>query len=247
MSSKPENALALVTGAARGIGLAIAERLAKDGFTVLAADLDAVEIEARGRDWAERGLAITGVHLDCTDRAAVAALVARNGPLKVVVNNAAIASDMVPVKDLARSAFERMMQVNLQGTFIVAQEAARTMHPGGRIINIASRGYLGGAGAGHYVASKSGVVGLTRGMAVELRWKGITVNAVAPGMVDTRMLEGFTPKTRQALEAREPSGAAADPSQIASVVSFLASPDAVLLNGQVLLADGGKAAGVPLL
>jgi 3-oxoacyl-[acyl-carrier protein] reductase len=97
------------------------------------------------------------------------------------------------------------------------------------------------------VASKAAVVGLTRAMAIELRWVGIAVNAVAPGMVDTRMMADFTPEMRRSLEAREPTGAAADPALIAGCVAFLASPDAAGINGQVLLADGGKSLGMPPL
>jgi 3-oxoacyl-[acyl-carrier protein] reductase len=234
-------ALALVTGAARGIGRAIAERLARDGFAVLACDVDAEALASRADG------AIRGAALDCCDRAAVAALLDQEGSPQVVVNNAGVASPMIPVLELTRSDFERMLAVNLRGTFVVAQEAARRMEAGGRIINIASRGYLGGAGAGHYVASKAGVVGLSRAMAVELRWRGINVNAVAPGMVDTRMLSGFTDAARRSLERREPSGRAADPAAIADIVGFLASPAAGQINGQVLLADGGKTLGVPPL
>jgi len=239
----PSPPLALVTGAARGIGRAIAERLARDGLRVLACDLDADELAAQAR----RGGGIQDVALDCCDRPRVAALLEREGPVHVVVNNAGIASEMIPALELTREAFQRMLAVNLRGTFIVAQEAARRMPAGGRIINIASRGYLGGAGAGHYVASKAGVVGLTRAMAIELRWRGINVNAVAPGMVDTRMLSGFTETTRRSLERREPAGRAADPAAIANIVAFLASPDANQINGQVLLADVGKTLGAPPL
>jgi 3-oxoacyl-[acyl-carrier protein] reductase len=239
----PSPPLALVTGAARGIGRAIAERLASDGLRVLACDIDADALAAQAR----QDDTIRGVALDCRDRPAVAALFEREGPVQVVVNNAGIASEMVPALDLTREAFQRMLAVNLRGTFIVAQEAARRMPAGGRIINIASRGYLGGAGAGHYVASKAGVVGLTRAMAIELRWREINVNAVAPGMVDTRMLSGFTDAMRHSLERREPAGRAANPSTIASIVAFLASPDADQINGQVLLADVGKTLGAPPL
>ncbi len=243
---------AVVTGAGRGIGRAIAVRLAEDGFAVLAADIDGSAAEETAAMLRNAGHAATGATLDVTLRPAVAALFERIDDVAVVVNNAGIAAKMDGVAEVSLADWRRMFAVNVQGVFIVAQEGARRMgareqNGGGRIVNIASRGYLGGAGMPHYVASKAAVVGLTRAMAVELRWAGITVNAVAPGMVNTRMLEGYSPEMRQAMEAREPSGAAADPSAIAAAVSFLASPGAAFVNGQVILADGGKCIGVPPL
>jgi 3-oxoacyl-[acyl-carrier protein] reductase len=247
VGSAEHQGTAIVTGAARGIGLAIAAQLARDGFGVVATDRDADELAAAAQGLRNEGLGLRTAVLDVQDRVAVSALFDTLGPIAVAVNNAGVSAPLLPFRELDRIALRKVLGVNLLGSFIVAQEAVRRMGPGGRVVQIASRGYLGGAGAAHYVASKAAVVGMVRAMAIELRWRGITVNAVAPGMVDTRMLDDFSPATRQALERREPSGAAASPQTIADAVSFFASPRAAQCNGQVLFVDGGKTAGMPPL
>lgn len=228
---------ALVTGGAQGIGRAVAETLAARGWSVTAADRDAAALAAVEAD------GIAAAVLDVTDSAGVAALVDRLPPLDVVVNCAGIAAELLPLKDIPREAFERMLRVNLGGTFILAREVARRMKRGA-IITIASRGYLGGAGAAHYVASKAAVVGLTRALAVELRWRGISVNAVAPGMVDTRMIADFNPEMRARLSRLDPEGGPMPPAAIAEAVAYLASEEGRRVNGYVLLVDGGKSLGV---
>lgn len=238
---------ALVTGAARGIGLAIATLLAQQGYRTVATDIDGSVVEQEAARLRADGLDVTGCRLDIRDRRAVAALCDSLGAVNVLVNNAGIASRLVAFDALGADELAAMLALNAGGTFIVAQECARRMKVGGSIINIASRGYLGGAGASHYVASKAAVVGLTRSMAIELRWQGIRVNAVAPGMVDTRMIADLAPDTRRSLVQREPSGGPADPREIAEAVAFLASDRARFVSGQVMFVDGGKSLGMPLL
>jgi 3-oxoacyl-[acyl-carrier protein] reductase len=236
----------LVTGAARGIGLSIATRLAKEGFFVILSDVDADALADATSELKQRDLNVVSCAFDCRDRAAVQACLEQFSPIDILVNNAAMADSLKPFLELSRDEIEKLLSINLHGSFVCAQETARQMHEGGRIVNIASRGYLGGAGAAHYVASKAALVGLTRSMATELRWKNINVNAVAPGMVDTRLLEFFTKGTMDQLATLEPSGAAMNPNTIADIVAFLISPDAASMSGQVLLADGGKTMGVPI-
>jgi 3-oxoacyl-[acyl-carrier protein] reductase len=234
---------AIVTGGARGIGNAIARMLAGQGWSVTAFDRDAAEVAEAAAEAVRDGFDISGRAVDVTDRATVSNAMAGFDALDLVVNNAGIASELLPFAQLRRSDFDRMLRVNVQGSFVVAQEAARRM-PGGAIVNIASRGYLGGAGAAHYVASKTAVVAMTRAMAIELRWRNIAVNAVAPGMVETRMIEDLTDAMRAQLTALEPSGSPLAPRSIASAVAYLASEDGRKLSGQVILVDGGKSLGV---
>jgi 3-oxoacyl-[acyl-carrier protein] reductase len=147
------------------------------------------------------------------------------------------------VLDLGEDAFRRMLDVNVVGTFIPAQEAARRMAAGGRIVTISSRGALGGTRFAHYVASKAAVVGLTRAMAMELRQARIAVNSVAPGFTDTPMTRSAPAEMFSAWEALEPSGKAASPEEIAHAVAFLASPRTSFITGQTLFVDGGKSLG----
>lgn len=238
--------LAMVTGAAQGIGRAIVERLGADGFDILALDADGDRLSQTADAWRETGLTVRAAAADCRDRAEIRRAMDGVERVDVLVNNAGVSGILDPIGQVDRADCQRVMGVNLLGTIRVGQEAARRMPAGGSIINVASRGYLGGAGAAHYVASKAGVVSLTRAMAIELRWRGVRVNAVAPGMVDTRMIDGFGDMLG-ALKKMEPTGAPASPTEIAAVVSFLAGPDSTFVNGQILMADGGKSLGLPPL
>lgn len=136
-----------------------------------------------------------------------------------------------------------MLDVNVVGTFIPAQEAARRMQRGGPIVTISSRGALGGTRFAHYVASKAAVIGLTRAMAMELRASGIAVNSIAPGFTDTPMTRSAPPEMFAAWEQLEPSGKAASPDEIANAVAFLAAPTTTFITGQTLFVDGGKSLG----
>ena len=232
---------AIVTGAARGIGRGIVERLAEDGFRVIALDrLDevhevAASLRAVGGD-------VESAVVDIRDRPAIADLMERFAPIDVIVNNAAITSTH-RFEDLTEEHFRENFDINTVGTFVVAQEGARRMRKGGRIVNIASRSFAGAPQMAHYVASKTAVVGLTRAMAIDLSPRDIRVNAVAPGVVDTDMLHYMTPERQQAMLGLQLLGRIGQPEDIARAVSFLASRDNRYITGQVLIVDGGRSLG----
>lgn len=239
MSEQVETAV--VTGAARGIGRGIVERLSQEGYRIIALDrLEEVhELAARLR----RGGANIESHVvDIRDRSAIADLLAHAGPLDVIVNNAAITSTH-RFEDLTEENFRENFDINTVGTFIVAQEGARRMRNGGRIVNIASRSFSGAPQMAHYVASKTAVVGLTRAMAIDLSPRDIRVNAVAPGVVDTEMLHYMTPERQEVMLSLQLLGRIGQPEDIARAVSFLASKDNRYITGQVLIVDGGRSLG----
>ncbi len=238
----PERKVAIVTGAARGIGLATTRRLAEDGFRVLALDrLEDALRPAIGALTAE-GLDIEWRAVDVTDEAAMVDAFASLPRVDALATVAGIAS-VYPIEQLSVAEFRRVVDVNLTGTFIAIREAARRMTAGGRIVAVASRGILGDQSTSHYIASKAGVVGLVRAAAVEMRARLIAVNAVAPGFTDTDMIRELGPERMAASAAREPRGRAADPAEIAHAIAFLLSPMTQFITGQTLFVDGGKSLG----
>ena len=232
---------ALVTGAARGIGRAIVQRLAADGYRVIAVDR-LEEVHAMAAELVADGAAVEAAVVDVQDRAAIAALVERHAPLDVIVNNAGITSTR-RFEDLTEDDFRSNFDVNTLGTFVVAQEGARRMRNGGRIVNMASRSFAGTPQMAHYVASKTAVVGLTRAMAIDLSPRDIKVNAVAPGVVDTEMLHYMTPERQQVMLSLQLLGRIGQPEDIARAVVFLASRENRYITGQVLIVDGGRSLG----
>jgi len=233
---------AFVTGAAQGIGLATVERLAQDGFRVVAMDRNAERLREEAARLLGLGLDVVAAPVDICDRVSVAAALDAQPRVDVMVCAAGIYND-ARFLDLTEEAFRGMLEVNVIGTFIPAQEAAHRMTAGGRIITISSRGALGGTRFAHYVASKAAVIGLTRAMAMELRDKRIAVNSVAPGFTDTPMTRSAPPEMFAAWEQLEPGGKAATPDLIANAIAFFAAPSTQFITGQTLFVDGGKSLG----
>jgi NAD(P)-dependent dehydrogenase (short-subunit alcohol dehydrogenase family) len=250
---------ALVTGATRGIGAAIARRLAADGFRVTLLGRDREALHA-----VEASLA-PGLHAvvvaDVTDEAEVHAAFtearALLGPLSVLVNNAG-AAESAPVARTSRALWERMLATNLTGAFLCAQAALpdlrsrRTVGGQGRLVNIASTaGQRGYPYVSAYVAAKHGLVGFTRALALELAAEGVTVNAVCPGFTDTDLLAhsiarivdrtGRSPEeARAALASHNPQGRLVTPDEVAAAVSWLCSDAAASITGQSLSVSGGE-------
>ncbi len=229
--------VAVVTGAARGIGLTIAETLAKEGATVYATDL------AKGES-SEKN--ITFVELNVTDRAGIekfVAEIAQKGNIDILVNNAGITADAL-IQKMEENQWDRVIDINLKGVFNMTQSIAPIMmeNGSGSIINMASVvGVYGNIGQTNYVATKAGVIGMAKAWAKEFARKGAQVraNAVAPGFIMTPMTKDLPEKVLDGMKAKTPLGRMGQPEDIAKAVLFLASDDASFITGQCLGVDGG--------
>ena len=240
-----EKEVALVTGAGRGIGLATTKRLLEDGFHVVMVDLADEPLATNSAALKAASNSVEHHALSITDRPAVAKLIASLPRLDVLVNNAAVFWDG-KFDAVTEDDFRKMYDVNVVGTFVMAQEAAKVMKRGGRIINVASRAYLAGYAHSPYVTSKAGAVGLTRGMAIDLAEKGIFVNAIAPGLIETDMFRSLTPERQAELIAKQPTREVGQPEDIANGIAFFASPRTRNVTGQILTLDGGRSMGISI-
>jgi len=236
--------VALVTGASRGIGRAIATRLAEQGATVVVA--------ARGDHANECVAALTAagrqaeaLRLDVTDTAALEGapgdIVTRHGRLDIVVSNAGITRDQLLMR-MKRDDWDAVLATNLTATFVLAQAAMRPMlkQRGGRIIAVSSVvGQMGNAGQTNYAASKAGLIGFAKALAREVASRSITVNVIAPGMIDTDMTRGIGEKSQVDWAALIPLGRLGTADEVAAAACYLASDEASYITGHVLAVNGG--------
>ena len=236
--------VAIVTGASRGIGRAISDALARQGALVAMTDVLGDEVSRAAREVVAAGGKAEGYTMDVTStesaQTTVASIVERHGRVDILVNNAGIVRDNAALR-LKREDWDLVLNVNLTGTFTCTQAVLRTMmrQHGGRIISISSVvGQMGNAGQSNYAASKAGIIGFSKSMARELAVRGITVNVVAPGLIDTDMTRALPESVRDEWASKVPLGRLGTAEDVASAVCFLATDEASYVSGQVLAVNG---------
>jgi len=236
---------ALVTGAGQGIGYCVAVELAKCGANIAALDLKLEENHAVCKAVREAGAECLAISANVADEDSVlgafAAIGQKFGKLDILINNAGITRDAM-TKKMTAAQFRQVLDVNLLGTFLCAKSAMQLMGKnGGAIVNFSSMaGFMGNIGQANYTATKAGVVGLTKTLALEGARNGIRVNAVAPGMINTLMIQTMPPEVKEGAISRIPLRRVGEPEEIANAVLFLVSDLAAFITGQCIHINGGR-------
>lgn len=240
-----ENKVAVITGSARGIGKSIAAKLAKDGYQVVICDIMEDEVIKTAKEMEQFGIKALGIKVDVTKMDDVEKLFEETvntlGSVDVLINNAGITRDTLIVR-MQESDWDAVIAVNLKGTFNCTKAAAKYMmkQRHGKIVNISSVvGVMGNVGQANYSASKGGVISLTKSSAKELAARGINVNAVAPGYIETEMTKVLPDAAKEAFLSVIPLKRPGQPEDVANVVAFLTSPASDYITGQVINIDGG--------
>lgn len=241
------NQVAVVTGAGRGIGQAIALKLAQEGADIAAIDLKPEFVAETMEKVKALGRRAWGYGADVSNAASVeesvAKILADTGKVDILVNNAGITRDGLLMR-MSEADWDAVLDINLKGTFLMTKALCRSMlkQRSGKIVNIASViGLIGNAGQCNYGASKAGVIGLTKSCAREFASRGLTVNAIAPGFIQTAMTDKLNQEQKEAIQKQIPLGSLGVSEDVANAVFFLASPLAKYITGQVLPVDGGMA------
>ena len=240
--------IALVTGAAGGIGQAAARILAEEGARLALNDMPEAALGPLTAELEKKGYAFSVHRADVTDGRAVekmlSEVIARWEGLDIVLANAGINRDAF-IEKLSEEEWDQVLNVNLKGCFLTCRAAFQAMSArgGGTIVATSSVSALGNIGQSNYAASKAGILGLVRSLALEGARVGIRVNAVAPGLTDTLMARSIPEKVRDKLLSRVPLGRMARPDEIGQAMLFLASPESSYITGQVLFVDGGASVG----
>jgi len=240
-----DNRTAIVTGGGQGIGRAIVLDLAAVGIDVAAADIDVESAKSVADEAKDRGIRSIAIKVDVADAASVETMVERVsvefGRVDYLVNNAGITRDTLLMR-MDDDAWKSVIDVNLTGTYLCSKAVIRIMmkQKFGRVVNISSVvGAMGNAGQTNYAASKAGILGFTKALAREVAARGITVNAVAPGFIQTAMTDALPEKARVELTGLIPSGRLGVPEDVAAAVRFLVSDEASYITGEVLHVNGG--------